>query len=57
MMKAQMPQAPGATPPPPIFGQGPQQKKPQAKSTQPTFMGQQDIPQPGQLGAKTLLGQ
>ena len=44
--------------PPPMFGEQPRQKKPQAKSMQPTFLGTGDIPQgQGNFGGKTLLGQ
>lgn len=41
---------------PPAFGQQQGQKKPQAKSMQPTFLGTGTAPQPYQLGTKTLLG-
>lgn len=53
-----LPAVPGAPPPPPMFGaQASPGSKPKAKSMTPTFLGAQDSAQPGQLGAKTLIGQ
>lgn len=51
-----LPALPTAVPPPPMFGQNPQGKKPQRKSMQPSFLGTGSMPQAGQLGNKTLLG-
>lgn len=56
MLKApDLPQIPTAPAPPPMFGQQPGQKKPQAKSMQPTFLGAEQ--QAPANGGKTLLGQ
>lgn len=50
-----VPQAPAA---PPAFGISPQGKKPQAKASQPTFLGAGLTPtNPANTGQKSLLGQ
>jgi hypothetical protein len=49
-----LPPAPAA---PPVFGQSAVGQKPQAKSTQPTFLGAQLTANPSNTGQKTLLGQ
>jgi hypothetical protein len=52
------PVLPQTTPaPPPAFGLAPQGQKPQAKSSQPTFLGAQLAANPSNTGQKTLLGQ
>lgn len=48
-----LPQAPAA---PPAFGASPQGKKPQAKASQPTFIGAIGA-NPTNTGQKTLIGQ
>lgn len=50
------PMVPVAPIAPPMFGQGPQGKKPGQKSLTPSFLGSAMTPQAGQLGQKTLLG-
>ena len=47
--------SPAAPAPPPMFGQQQAGKKPQAKSQQPTFLGQGA--NPTNTGQKTLMGQ
>jgi hypothetical protein len=42
---------------PPAFGSATQGQKPQAKSSQPTFLGAQLDAQAANTGNKTLLGQ
>ena len=49
-----LPQAPAA---PPMFGSQTQGQKPQAKSSQPTFLGAQLTANPSNTGQKTLLGE
>ena len=49
-----LPQAPQA---PPMFGAQTQGQKPQAKASQPTFLGAQLSANPSDSGQKTLLGQ
>jgi len=41
---------------PPAFGSAPQGQKPQAKASQPTFLGAQLQSSPSNTGGKTLLG-
>lgn len=48
---------PNAPTPPPVFGQDPMGKKPKQKSTTPTFLGSGTMPQQGETGGKTLVGQ
>lgn len=48
---------PGAPAAPPMLGSPTQGSKPQAKASQPTFLGSNLVPQAGQTGQKTLLGQ
>ncbi len=51
------PVLPQATPQaPPAFGLAPQGQKPQAKASQPTFLGAGLTAGAGQTGGKTLLG-
>ena len=54
--RPEVPQAPAAPNPIPMFGEKPGQKKPKQKSMQTSFLGQGDIPQ-NNAGTKTLLGQ
>ena len=49
-----LPQAPAA---PPQFGTQTQGQKPQAKASQPTFLGAELTANPTNTGNKTLLGQ
>jgi hypothetical protein len=49
-----LPTAPAA---PPQFGAPTQGQKPQAKNSQPTYLGGLLTPQSNQQGGKTLLGQ
>ena len=53
------PALPPAPPPAPVFGNSPVGSKPQARSTQTTFIGSAALPPPSQsnAGFKTLLGQ
>lgn len=54
---ASLPQIPNAPAPPPLFGAQQQPgSKPKRQSFFPTFLGSGDVPQPGSLGQKTLLG-
>jgi len=55
--KLELPAVPGAPPPPPLLGQSPTGKKPQAKSMQPSFLGTMSAPESGGVAGKTLLGQ
>lgn len=50
-----MPQAPAA--PPMFMSPTAPGQKPQAKSSQPTYLGAALTPNPSNLGGKTLLGQ
>lgn len=51
-----LPQLPTDVPSPPVFGAMPQGTRPKPKSTQATFLGAQDLPSPGNLGGKKLIG-
>lgn len=50
-----VPKLPDAPLKPPTFGERPN-KKPKAKSSQPTFLGSSALPTPEQIGSKTFLG-
>lgn len=52
-----LPTIPGQPVPPPMFGEQSAKKKSKGGSVQPTFLGTGSVPQVGQLGTKTLLGQ
>jgi len=53
-----VPMPPAAPPPPPAFGEREAPKKQTGRTTQfRTFLGMDAVPQQGQLGQKTLLGQ
>lgn len=51
------PVTPAAPVAPPQFGAGTQGQKPQAKNSQPTFLGAQLSANSANTGQKTLLGQ
>lgn len=51
-----LPQTPAAPAPPPMFGSQTPQKKPQAKSGTPTFLGADASPSKANVGQATLLG-
>jgi hypothetical protein len=50
------PAIPAQPTPPPAFGSAPQGQKPQAKASQPTFLGAQLTANPANTGQKSLLG-